>query len=138
MPLTIMQGAVVGALALAVPAGGYWLNQMSSTDVRFLRGTHTATLAGEVAGHGTHDYRVKTQAGQMLEVALAGSPTVGFDVLAPGSERAIGAGSGAQGWHGTVQDGGAYTIRVHHEPAGADRGSDAFDLKVSLHDPIAS
>lgn len=138
MPLTIMQGAVVGALALAVPAGGYWLNQMNSTDVRFLRGTNTATVTGEVAGHGSHDYRVKARAGQRLEVALAGSPTVGFDVLAPGGERAIGAGRGTHGWQGTVPDAGAYTIRVHHEPAGADRGSDTFDLKVSRHDPTTT
>ncbi|KHL26414.1 hypothetical protein PK98_08220 [Croceibacterium mercuriale] len=135
MPLTIVQGVVVGALALAVPAGGYWLGQMGSTDVRFLRGTDTATMAGLVTGAAPHDYRVKAAAGQQLEVALAGPPQVGFDVLAPGSDRAIGTGSGAQGWRGTVPDGGAYTIRVHHQPGSDAGGSDAFDLKVSRRDP---
>ncbi len=135
MPLTMMQGAVVGALALAVPVGGYWLNQLTSTDVRFLRGTQTATLAGAVTGDGAHDYRVKAAAGQVLEVALAGSPEVGFDVLAPGGDRAIGSGSAAQGWRGTAPDGGAYTIRVHHQPGSDASGSDAFDLKVSRRAP---
>lgn len=135
MPLTIVQGVVVGALALAVPAGGYWLGQMGSTDVRFLRGTDTATVAGLVTGATPHDYRVKATAGQLLEVALAGPPQVGFDVLAPGSDRAIGTGSGAQGWRGTVPAGGALTIRVHHGADGGTDGSDAFDLKVSRRNP---
>lgn len=135
MSLTIMQGVVVGALALAVPAGGYWLGQMSSTDVRFLRGTDTASVAGAVTGDAAHDFRVKAEAGQLLEVALAGSPQVGFDVLAPGSDRAIGTGSGGQAWRGTVSDAGAYTIRVHHQDDSAAKGSDRFDLKVSRRDP---
>lgn len=138
MPLTIMQGVVVGALALAVPAGGYWLGQLGSTDVRFLRGTETTTLAGAVTGDAAHDYRVNAKAGQTLEVALAGSPQVGFDVLAPGSNRAIGTGSGAQEWRGTVPDGGAYTIRVHHQPQSGASDSDAFDLKVSRRDPAGT
>ena len=136
MPLTIIQGVVVGALALAVPAGGYWLGQMGSTDVRFLRGTDTAMVAGTVTGDVTHDYRVKAEAGQVLEVALAGSPDVGFDVLAPGNGQAIGTGSGAQHWRGTAPAEGAYTIRVHH---GADAtGSDLFDLTVSRRDPAGT
>ncbi|WP_347303379.1 hypothetical protein V5740_01775 [Croceibacterium sp. TMG7-5b_MA50] len=138
MALTILQGAVVGTLALAVPAGGYWLNQLGSTDVRFLRGTDTTTLAGSVEGDGSHDYRVRARAGQVLEVALDGSPLIAFDVLVPGDGEPIASGSGAQDIRQNLVKGGAYTIRVHHQPGADDRGNDPFALKVRLHRPTES
>jgi hypothetical protein len=138
MALTILQGAVVGALALAVPAGGYWLNQLGSTDVRFLRGTDTTTLAGSVDGAGSHDYRVRAEAGQVLEVALDGPPELAFDVLLPRGGGTIASGSGAQEIAQTVATSGAYTIRVHHQPGADPQAEEPFALTVSLHKPAAS
>ena len=136
MALTIIQGAVVGALALAVPAGGYWLNQLGSTDVRFLRGTHSTTLAGSISGGSDeHDYRVRAQAGQVLEVALDGSPDVAFDLLVPGTQTPLASGSAAADMRYPLAKGGAYTIRVHHGADAVAADETPFDLTIALHDP---
>lgn len=103
-------------------------------EIRFERGTSSATRRGAIKGYETMTYLVDLRAGQALSVSLQSSNRSGyFNITAPRADEALfnGSTSGAR-YRGRVASNGRYKIEVYLMRNAARRGEQArFTLDVA-------
>jgi hypothetical protein len=127
---TLVLAFLVAAAAAAAPPGG------REQEVRFANGASGTTIKGRIAGYETVDYKLRAGAGQTLTVEFKpGNRSAYFDVLPPGSEKALFVGSTSGNWFGTaLPAAGVYVIRVYlmrHAARRNETASYTLDLRVT-------
>ena len=104
-------------------------------NVRFARGTSSATMRGTVTGYKYVDYRVGARGGQTMTVHLRSpSEWAQFVIFDPAMENVDGS-FGDRDWTGQLPSDGTYTVRVMLPRAEARRkGSIAdYSIRISIH-----
>jgi hypothetical protein len=106
--------AVTSALlliALVLPAGLALAQRGTSivSRISFARGRTTAVLTGTVHRGMSHDYLLKTRAGQNMSVHLTARGGVSFDILTPGGDSSA---QYSKDWSGDLPESGDYRINV--------------------------
>jgi hypothetical protein len=106
--------------------------------VHFPRGHSDATITDHVTGRGSIEFLLGARAGQVLQVRIAGSSNVAFNVFEPGKRP----GRDEAAFRGEVEgesaelrlaQNGDYTIQVFQNRAAARRGGRAeFTLHVAI------
>lgn len=104
------------------------------TVVHFSPGNDNSFMSSSITGAQYHDYILNARRGQTMTVSLITDGTVYFNILPPGSSRAL-YNSSVSGNDGTVTlpRSGDYTVRVYL--MGNDRDSDRtvpFELSVAI------
>ena len=108
------------------PVGGPVANGRTE-QIRFQKGTSSATRQGVVKGYETMTYLLDVRAGQSMTVSLQSSNRSGyFNITAPGASEALfnGSISGAR-YRGRVASSGRYKIEVYLMRNAARRGETA-------------
>jgi len=77
--------------------------------ISFARGRTTAVLTGTVHRGMSHDYLLKTRAGQNMSVHLTARGGVSFDILTPGGDSLA---PYSKDWSGDLPESGDYRINV--------------------------
>ncbi|WP_374536460.1 hypothetical protein [Chitinimonas taiwanensis] len=132
VPSLLRLAALGCALALAPLA--HAANQ--TRPVQFANGASSATLKGTVKGGHYVDYTLRAAAGQTMKVDMT-SQLAYFNVLPPGSKDVAIYNSSVNGnsWSGTLEQAGAYTLRVYLMRNEARRGTAApYTLTVGIVD----
>lgn len=117
------------SLAFAFLVAGPWdpaVGAIESRPVHFAKGSSSATLTGSIKGDQIVDYKLRTRAGQTMNVTLKTDNSANyFNVLPPGSnDVAVFVGStGGNDWSGTLAADGEYTIRVYLMRSAARHGA---------------
>ncbi|WP_026072240.1 hypothetical protein [Nodosilinea nodulosa] len=104
------------------------------TVVHFSPGNDNAYMSSSIVGDQYHDYILGARTGQTMTVSLITDGTAYFNILAPGSSRAL-YNSSMSGNDGTVTlpRSGDYTVRVYL--MGNDRDSNRtvpYELSVAI------
>lgn len=102
--------------------------------VQFAKGASSATVKGAVRGDRYIDYTLRAAAGQTMKVDMD-SRVAYFNVLPPGSKDLAIYNSSVNGnsWSGTLEQAGAYTVRVYLMRNEARRGVEApYTLTVGI------
>ncbi len=123
------------AAALALQSPMIVAANIRQQAVHFRNGASSATLSGRIQGDEAVDYQLTAKAGQTLRVALkTKSGALYFNVLAPGSESAIGRDdTSGNDWTGVLPVDGTYTVRVYLMRAATRRNEAAnYTLKISV------
>jgi hypothetical protein len=103
--------------------------------VRFKKGTSSATVSGRIKGYQSVDYLVHAKEGQTLSVTFKPSNlSTYFNVLPPGTDEALFVGSSSGNrFEAVLPADGFYTIRVYLMRNAARRNETAkYTLKVNL------
>lgn len=120
-------------IGLAVSASG--ADQVTTVPVHFSHGATSATQKGHFTGYDSVHYTLDANAGQTMRVSISGSSNANFNIYKPGDEpgaaEAIGSGSGATPWEGTLPASGEYVVQVYQMRASARRG-EKVDFSVQL------
>lgn len=105
------------------PVGGPVANGRTE-DIRFDRGSSSATRRGVVRGYETMTYLLDVRAGQTISVSLQSSNRSGyFNVIAPRANQALFNGStSGNRWRGRAATSGRYKIEVYLMRNAARRG----------------
>jgi hypothetical protein len=115
------------------PVGGPVANGRTE-EIRFERGTSSATRRGVIKGYETATYLLDVRAGQSMTVSLQSSNRSGyFNITAPRANQALfnGSISGAR-YRGRAASSGRYKIEVYLMRNAARRGETArYTLDVS-------
>ncbi|MEJ6004170.1 hypothetical protein WG899_01305 [Paucibacter sp. AS339] len=115
--LTVIVASAVTTALMSVPQAANAAEAgIKVQQVHFKKGASSTTIKGSIKGDETIDYKLRTGAGQVLQVAFKPSnPSSYFNLLPPGSEgEAIHIGSSAGNdfkLNNTVA--GDYTVRVY-------------------------
>jgi hypothetical protein len=123
-----------GPTTLPGPVGGPVANGHTE-EIRFDRGTSSASRRGAVKGYETMTYLLDVRAGQTISVSLQSSNRSGyFNVTAPRSNQALFNGSTSGGrWRGRAATSGRYKIEVYLMRNAARRGeSMRYTLDVGV------
>lgn len=128
--------AVVLAL-LAAPAVPFAADsERTVKEVKFTKGSSTATLKGRITGYNYVDYQLRAGAGQKIQASMQASNRASYlNLLPPGSaDAAMYVGStGDNRFEGLLPDDGVYTMRVYLMRSEARRKhSSDYTLKVSV------
>lgn len=126
---------IVIGLALAAQPMELFAQASRQERVSFKPGTSSATLRGSIKGYETVDYLLGARAGQTMSVTLETDNLASyFNVLPPGTEAAIAAGSQlGNKWSGELPADGEYTIRVYLMRSAARRNESAkYTLSVGI------
>lgn len=121
-------------LMLVLPAAGQ-AGEITIEEVRFAKGSSSATLQGHIKGYQTIDYTLRARAGQTMQVSLATRHGANyFNVLPPGTEEALFVGStSGNEWTGPLPIDGEYRIRVYLMRSAARRNEQAdYSLTVAV------
>ena len=128
-----MKQICLAALILAI-LFGYDAYAQTRVNVRFARGTSSATVRGSVNGYKYVDYRVYARGGQTMWVKITTpSPYASF-VVFDGQMQNVDGATEETDWSGTLPSDGNYTIRVLLPRSAARRRTSAsYLLKISIH-----
>jgi hypothetical protein len=98
-------------IALVLPAGLALAQRGTSivSRISFARGRTTAVLTGTVHRGMSHDYLLKTRAGQNMSVHLSARGGVSFDILTPAGDSLA---QYSKDWSGDLPESGDYRINV--------------------------
>jgi hypothetical protein len=106
-----------------------------SETVRFAAGASSASLSGSVTGYDGVNYRLGASAGQTMQVLLNPShASCYFNVLPPGSDRAIFIGStSGNEFSARLRQDGNYTVQVYQMRNAARRGTTCrYDISFEI------
>jgi len=123
--------AITASLTLGIAAPSL---AQAHTVVHFAPGNDNTFMSSSITGDQYHDYILNAQAGQTMSVSLITDGVAYFNILPPGSSRAL-YNSSISGNDGSVQlpRSGDYTVRVYL--MGNDRDSNQtipFELSVGI------
>ena len=129
----IIAGALSTVMLLAAPASAQ--TNIKQQPVEFKEGETGARIKGQIKGDEIVDYKVRAGAGQWMTVRFKPrNPSAYFNVLPPGSDKAmfVGSTSGNE-FSADLKAGGEYTIRVYLMRNAARRNESAnYTLDVGV------
>lgn len=106
------------------------------SDIAFSRGQSSAVLNGVIVGRRYRDYLLRVSAGQRLSVRVVRArPTIGFNIMAPGSRDVALYNSSVSGnrYTGRLTQSGAYRIRVYQDRAAGLRSERSlYSIEVAV------
>lgn len=102
-------------------------------NVRFVRGTTSATMRGSVSGYKYVDYVVGARGGQTMTVKLNTSSSYASFVVFDGRMQNVDGATEQTDWSGELPSSGNYTVRVLLPRSAARRGTSAsYSLRIMI------
>ncbi|MGP0093462.1 MAG: hypothetical protein ACLPKB_26505 [Xanthobacteraceae bacterium] len=131
LPLALLLLSTLATIDLVgVPAVGRAAAEGVTRQVRFARGSETATLSGGVVRGDRDVYVLRAEAGQPMRVSITSlEHNAVFQIAGPDGRDLAGAreGEDADGWSGRLAQSGDYRITV-----GGTRGNATYTLTVGI------
>jgi hypothetical protein len=138
MKLSSMKSLAIAACMLPASFGlvaGQAIAADRNETVRFAAGASSASLSGSLTGYDSVNYRLGPSAGQTMQVLLSPShASCYFNVLPPGSDRAIFIGSTTGNeFAARLRQDGNYTVQVYQMRNAARRGTTCrYDISFEI------
>jgi hypothetical protein len=138
MKLSSMKSLAIAACMLPASFGlvaGQAIAADRNETVRFAAGASSASLSGSLTGYDSVNYRLGASAGQTMQVLLSPShASCYFNVLPPGSDRAIFIGSTTGNeFAARLRQDGNYTVQVYQMRNAARRGTTCrYDISFEI------
>jgi len=135
MKSSLILGTLGAAFALLMTMTQAWAQDTRTQDVKFARGTSSASIDDSITGYQSVIYRVGVSAGQTMSVQLdTDNASSYFNITAPGASAALFVGSiSGNSTTFTIPSSGTYEINVYLMRNAARRSETAnYELTISV------